>query len=69
MLGTLKIRVASAGHLKWKFSVPGTSKIKLEKTRYVSSKYLTGHLEIKFASTGYGCSNVAKLFEKKIFAR
>ena len=69
MLGTLKIRVASAGHLKCKFSVPGTSNIKLEKTRYVSSKYLTGTLEIKVASTGYGCSNVAKLFEKKIFAR
>ena len=37
MPGTLEIKVASAGHLKCKLSVPGSWEIKLESTWYVSS--------------------------------
>ena len=35
--GTLKITLASAGHLKCKLQVPGTWEIKLECTWYASS--------------------------------
>ena len=38
--------------------MPGASKIKEESTSYVSSKCLTGTLEIKVASTVQGAWNV-----------
>ena len=53
MLGTLKIKVASARHLKCKLWVHGTSKSKEESTWYVSSKCLIGTLEIKVTSAGH----------------
>ena len=37
LTGTLKITLASAGHLKCKLQVPGTWEIKLECTWYASS--------------------------------